>query len=95
MIIHASSGLRPSSTTKSSNGQRDEEAGVMAEKGEELAKLRYGDVALLLTEDDEGRTRFAVQAKFKFFKGDNRRSQQFVPPAPRHRWCLMLNFVQQ
>lgn len=48
-------------------------------------KLRYGDVALMLTQDELGRTRFAVRPTFRYFKGGNRRLQQFV--CPRLRKC--------
>ena len=78
MIIHASSGLRPSSTTQSSKAQRKGEANETAKEVEDVVKLRYSDVELLISKDEQGRTRFAVQATFKYFKGGNRRPQRFV-----------------
>lgn len=78
MIIHAFSGLRPSSTTQSSKGRRKGASGNSAEEVEDVVKLRYRDVALLISEDEQGRTRFAVQATFQYFKGGNRRPQRFV-----------------
>lgn len=47
-----------------------------AEEVEEVLKLRYGDLALLLSQDDQGRKRFAVEATFSYFKGGNRRLQR-------------------
>ena len=41
-------------------------------------KLRYRGMALLVNVDEQGRTRFAVEAVFKYFKGGNRRPQRFV-----------------
>lgn len=65
MIIHAYSGLWPSSTTQSGNRRRPaEETEETAQETEEVVKLRYGDVALMLTEDELGDTRFAVQPTF-------------------------------
>lgn len=49
-----------------------------AEEVEEVLKLRYGDLALLLSQDDQGRKRFAVEATFSYFKGGNRRLQRSV-----------------
>ena len=64
MIIYASSGLRPSSTTQSSKGRRKGASGNNAEEVEDVVKLRYRDVALLISEDEQRRIRFAVQATF-------------------------------
>ncbi|KAK1041382.1 hypothetical protein LTR74_018617 [Friedmanniomyces endolithicus] len=75
MIIHAYSGLRPSSTTQSGK-RRKVKASSLEEEHNLAAKLRYGDVALILTEDDCGHARFAVRPTFKYFKGGNRRPQQ-------------------
>ena len=73
MIIHASSGLRPSLITQSSKGRRKIEADKTAAVVEEVVKLRYQDIALLVSEDEQGRVRFAVEAVFTYFKGGNRR----------------------
>lgn len=54
------------------------EADKTAGEVEEVVKLRYRDVALLVGEDEQGRTRFAVEAVFTYFKGGNRRPQRFV-----------------
>ena len=78
MIIHASSGLRPSSTTQSSKARPKKASGKSEEAVEDVVKLRYRDMALLISEDEQGRTRFAVQATFQYFKGGNRRPQRFV-----------------
>ena len=56
MIVHAYSGLRSSSTTKSSIGETDENG----QEAEKLAKLRFGTFTLVLTEDERGRARLAV-----------------------------------
>ena len=69
VIIHASSGLRPSSVTQSSKGRRKMEADKTAGVVEEVVKLRYRDVALLVSEDEQGRARFAVAALFHIFQG--------------------------
>ena len=77
MIMHASSGLRPSSVKQPNKGRKmetDKTAGVV----EEVVKLRYRDVALLVGEDEQGHTRSAVEAVFTYFKGGNRRPQRFV-----------------
>lgn len=79
MIIHASSGLRPSSVTQSSKGRQSGACSDNAKEVEDVVKLRYRDTALLINEDEQGRTRFAVQATFQYFKGGNRRPQRFVP----------------
>lgn len=82
MIIHASSGLRPSSVTQSNKGRRKMEADKTAGVVEEVVKLRYRDVALMIGEDEQGRTRFAVEAVFTYFKGGNRRPQRLVCRMP-------------
>ncbi|KAK3669707.1 hypothetical protein LTR78_010390 [Recurvomyces mirabilis] len=69
------SGLRPSSTTQSGK-RRKVQASSLEEEDNLAAKLRYGDVALIFTEDDRGHARFAVRSTFKYFKGGNRRAQQ-------------------
>lgn len=89
MIIHASSGLRPSSVTQSNKGPRKMEADKTAGVVEEVVKLRYRDVALLVGEDEQGRARFAVEALFTYFKGGNRRSQRFVEHCVRSRVALI------
>nr|OQO28668.1 hypothetical protein B0A51_04779 [Rachicladosporium sp. CCFEE 5018] len=78
MIIHAYSGLRPSSTTQSGK-RRKVQASSLEEEDNLAAKLRYGDVALILTEDDRGHVRLAVRPTFRYFKGGNRRPQQPSP----------------
>lgn len=78
MIIHASSGLRPSSVTQSNKGRRKMEADKTAGVVEEVVKLRYRGLALLVSQDDQGRPRFAVEAIFTYFKGGNRRPQRLV-----------------
>ena len=80
MIIHASSGLRPSSTTQSSKARRKRESNDSVKEVEDVVKLRYGDVELRVGEDEQGRTRFAVRATFKYFKGGTWRPQRFVDP---------------
>ena len=47
---------------------------------EEIVKLRYRDMALLVGEDEQGRARFAVEAVFTYFKSGNRRPQRLVDP---------------
>ena len=49
VIFHASSGLRPSSVTQLHKGRRKIEADKTAGVLEEVVKLRYRDVALLVT----------------------------------------------
>lgn len=78
MIIHASSGLRPSSTTSTTKGRHRVGTNEAAKEVEDVVKLRYGDVSLLISKDEQGYTRFAVQAAFKYFKGGNRRPQRSV-----------------
>ena len=83
MIIHASSGLRPSSVTQSNKGRRKMEADKTAGVVEEVVKLRYRDLTLLVGEDEQERARFAVKAMFTYFKGGNRRPQRFVKQCVR------------
>lgn len=78
MIIHASSGLRPSSTTSTTKGRHRVGTNEAAKEVEDVVKLRYGDVSLLISKDEQGYTRFAVQAAFKYFKGGNRRPQRKI-----------------
>lgn len=87
MIIHAYSGLRPSSTTQSSKARRTEESGECGEGAEDAIKLRYRDVELRVGEDERGRNRFAVRATFKYFKGGNRRPQRFAISHIAERSC--------
>jgi hypothetical protein len=54
MIIRASSGLRPSLVTQSIKGRRKMEADKTAGVVEEVVKLRYRDVALLVGDDEQG-----------------------------------------
>lgn len=89
MIIHAYSGLRPSSTTQSGK-RRKVKASSLEEEHNLAAKLRYGDVALILTEDDCGHARFAVRPTFKYFKGGNRRPQQFVSRSHNTSYMVVL-----
>ena len=77
MIIYAYSGLRPCSTTQSSKRHRKEET-ANGQDDNEIVKLRYADVALVLSKYEEGRTRFAMRPTFEYFKGGNRTLQQFV-----------------
>jgi hypothetical protein len=90
IIIHASSGLRPSST-ESSKARRKGESDDCAEEEEHAIKLRYRDVELRVGEDERGRTRFAVQATFNYFKGGNRRPQRFVDHNITRRNCKTTN----
>ena len=76
MIIHAYSGLRPSSTTGSSTGKVDVKGEEKIDK--KLAKLRCGDFTLLLTADQDGRPRFAVRPLFTRFKNEMQRAQRSV-----------------
>ena len=80
MIIHASSGLRLSSTTQSSKGRPKEDSTGSAKEVEDVVKLPYRDIALLISEDEQGCTRFAVQATFEYFKRGHWRLQRFVGP---------------
>lgn len=76
MIIHAYSGLRPSSTTQSSKGKSADSNTESWQEDEQLAKLQYGDFTLVLVNDDKGCPRFGVRPFFKRFKGENRRAQR-------------------
>ena len=93
IIIHAFSGLRASSTTQSSKGQRKDEVVEAAEEAEDIVKLRYADMALLFSEDDHGRTRFAVQATFAYFKGGEMRPQRFVGTWICRKFCWELTDI--
>lgn len=73
MIICASSGLRPSSATQLIKGLRERASNDNAEEVKDFVKLRYRHLALLISEDEQGRMRFAVQATFQYSKGGNRR----------------------
>jgi hypothetical protein len=82
IIIHAFSGVRPSSATKTGTrhvkNKRDNESLL---ETEELVKLRYSDLQIVVTTDEQKRTRFAVCPTFNHFKGGLKRPQQFVFPS--------------
>ena len=83
IIIHAFSGVRPSSATKTGTRHVKKRSGNDDEhvlETEELVKLRYRDLQIVITTDAHGRTRFAVCPTFNHFKGDLKRPQQFVWP---------------
>ena len=56
MIIHAFSGLRPSSTTQSSKASLKGASNELVKEVEDVVKLRYSDVELRVGEDEQGRT---------------------------------------
>ena len=79
IIIYAFSRVRPTSATKSGSKHRKGQSGVNdepAHETEELVKLRYSDLEIVLTTDVHGRTRFAVRPTFTHFKGNLKRQQQ-------------------
>ena len=83
ILIHAFSGVRPSSATKTGARHTKSKNDVDNEplhETEELGKLRYRDLQIVLTTDVDGRTRFAVCPTFTHFKGNLKRQQQFVSP---------------
>ena len=83
IIIHAFSRVRPSSATKTGTRQvknkRDDDESLL--ETEELVKLRYSDLQIVVTTDEQKRTRFAVCPTFNHFKGGLKRPQQFVFPS--------------
>ena len=81
MIIHAYSGLRPSSTTQSAKTSNTKKSEEMKMEPDEMAKLRYGDFTLVLTTDDKNKPRFGVRPLFCHFKNEIRRAQRWVDPA--------------
>ena len=85
ILIHAFSGVRPSSATKTGTRHTKSKNDVTDEplhETEELVKLRYRDLQIVLNTDMHGRTRFAVCPTFTHFKGNLKRQQQFVSPYP-------------
>ena len=83
IIIHAFSGVRPSSATKTGTRHTKGKNSVNdkpSHETEELVKLRYSDLEIVVTTDAHGRTRFAVRPTFTHFKGNLKRQQQFVRP---------------
>ena len=96
IIIHAFSGVRPSSATKTGSKHQKGKSDVNekpSQDTEELVKLKYKDLEIVLTTDKYGRTRFAVRPTFTHFKGNLKRQQQFIHPSnPFH---AVLTFSQQ
>ncbi len=58
---------------------------MTAGRAEEVERLPYRDVALLVGEGEQGRARFAMEAVFTDCKGGNRRPQRFVDQYVRSR----------
>nr|POF07118.1 hypothetical protein CFP56_31742 [Quercus suber] len=79
ILIHASTGSRPSSSTQCSKG---------TSKNKEIEgneKLRYGDINLVTDTDEHGRTHFLPDVTFAHFKSGNRRPQR------RSKLCDLAN----
>ena len=76
IIVHALSGLRPSSTTRPSKKKTSIAATESGPETDDFARLRYKDLVLLVARTEKGIMRFAIRPTFRCFKGQNNRLQR-------------------